>query len=153
VGSTRVPRVQFGVPPNWIGGRTSGVDHASDSGPHPPTVSGATPETTRETRVLPHFLRACIHLSGFSIRTAPVIFYRLNNGCRKRKRVSPRIMTFQFVHAWFLLSSHTRLRLIRFGFQPVAAGPSPNTNSPTAVTPRQTQNVTFLGLTPSLPLP
>jgi hypothetical protein len=26
VGSTRVPRVQFGVPPNWIGGRTTGVD-------------------------------------------------------------------------------------------------------------------------------
>jgi type I restriction-modification system DNA methylase subunit len=23
---TRVPRVQFGVPPNWIGGRTTGVD-------------------------------------------------------------------------------------------------------------------------------
>src|ERR1039458_4989866 len=44
-------------------------------------VSGATPETTRGTRVLPQFLRAFIHLSGFPSRTAPRIFCRKNNGC------------------------------------------------------------------------
>src|ERR1019366_6220028 len=61
--------------------RTTGVDCTSKGGTHPPPVSGGTPETTRGTRVLPHFLRPLIHPSGFSIRTAPGIFCRLNNGC------------------------------------------------------------------------
>ena len=37
-------------------------------------------KTTCGTRVLPHSLRAFVHPSGFSIRTAPGIFCRLNNG-------------------------------------------------------------------------
>ena len=49
----------------------------SKDGPHPPTVSGATPKTTRGTRVLPHFLRAFFHLSSFPIRTPAVIVCRL----------------------------------------------------------------------------
>jgi hypothetical protein len=50
--STRVPRVQFGVPPTC--GRTR--RHTFTSPRHqkrpPSRVSGATPETTRGTRVL-----------------------------------------------------------------------------------------------------
>jgi len=39
---------------------------ASEKGePHPPTVSGVTPETTRGTRVLQQILRVLNHLSGF----------------------------------------------------------------------------------------
>ncbi|MGH7993485.1 MAG: hypothetical protein ACREDQ_08210, partial [Limisphaerales bacterium] len=52
VGSTGLQRVQFGVPPNWIGKRETGVDQINNGASRPPTVSGATPETTRETRVL-----------------------------------------------------------------------------------------------------
>lgn len=49
--STRVSRVQFGVSPNCGGARELVIDRPH----HPerrPRVSGATPETTRETRVL-----------------------------------------------------------------------------------------------------
>jgi hypothetical protein len=52
VGSTRVPRVQFGVPPNCVGVRTTVLDQTNHCCPRPPRVSGATPETTRGTRVL-----------------------------------------------------------------------------------------------------
>jgi hypothetical protein len=45
-GSTRVSRVQFGVPPNCGGGRTSFERRSR-------LVSGATPETARGTRALP----------------------------------------------------------------------------------------------------
>ncbi len=49
--STRVSRVQFGVPPNCgeARGLTLNRSHHPQRRPH---VSGATPETTRETRVL-----------------------------------------------------------------------------------------------------
>jgi hypothetical protein len=52
VGSTRVSRVQFGVPPNCVGARTIGFDQTKDGKLSPQTVSGVTPETTRGTRVL-----------------------------------------------------------------------------------------------------
>jgi hypothetical protein len=48
------------------------------------------------------------------------------------------------------VSSHTRLRLIQFRFQPGRRRPSRNTNSPTAVTPRHTYNVIFPGPFPLL---
>jgi hypothetical protein len=58
VGSTRLRRVQFGVPPNCGGERTIDIDRTNNGKPRPQKVSGATHETTRETRVLPHiFLR------------------------------------------------------------------------------------------------
>lgn len=49
--STRVSRVQFGVSPNCGGARGFALVRTH----HPqrrPCISGATPETTRETRVL-----------------------------------------------------------------------------------------------------
>lgn len=51
--STRVSRVQFGVPPNCGGGRgqTFCITHHQNSYVSP--VSGGTPETTRQRRVLP----------------------------------------------------------------------------------------------------
>jgi NADH-quinone oxidoreductase subunit M len=52
VGSTRVSRVQFGVPPNCVGARTIDFDQMKDGKLSPQTVSGVTPETTRGTRVL-----------------------------------------------------------------------------------------------------
>jgi len=52
VGSTRLRRVQFGVPPNWDGTRAAIIEHTSSGGLRPQAVSGATPETTRGTRVL-----------------------------------------------------------------------------------------------------
>jgi hypothetical protein len=52
VGSTRLRRVQFGVPPNCIGARAMGVDRTNNGALPPRKVSGATPETTRGTRVL-----------------------------------------------------------------------------------------------------
>ena len=55
VGSTRLRRVQSGVPPNCIGSRTTCVKRMADGGLRWQKVSGATPETTRETQVLPHF--------------------------------------------------------------------------------------------------
>ena len=55
VGSTRLRRVQFGVPPNCIGARTICVKRMANGDVRRQQVSGATPETTRETRVLPYF--------------------------------------------------------------------------------------------------
>jgi len=52
VGSTRVSRVQFGVPPNWVGTQVTEIEHTRSSDLRPQAVSGVTPETTRETRVL-----------------------------------------------------------------------------------------------------
>ena len=53
VGSTRVPRVHFGVPPNCVGVRSTVPGRTNDGNQHPLPVSGAAPETTRGTRVLP----------------------------------------------------------------------------------------------------
>jgi hypothetical protein len=55
VGSTRLRRVQFGVPPNCIGARTTCVKQTANGDVRREKVSGATPETTRETRVPPYF--------------------------------------------------------------------------------------------------
>jgi NADH-quinone oxidoreductase subunit M len=52
VGSTRVSRVQVGVPPNCVGARATVLNRLNDGNPCPLQVSGATPETTRGTRVL-----------------------------------------------------------------------------------------------------
>jgi hypothetical protein len=53
LGGTRVARVQFGVAPDCVGVRAlaGGRKIKQKRQPHP--VSGATPETTRVTRVLP----------------------------------------------------------------------------------------------------
>ncbi len=53
VGGTRLRRVQFGVPPNCVGARAIYVARAINDKPRFQKVSGATPETTRGTRV-PH---------------------------------------------------------------------------------------------------
>jgi len=53
VGGTRVSRVQFGVPPNCHGARATEFRRMNNSNLCPSPVSGVTPETTRETRVLP----------------------------------------------------------------------------------------------------
>ena len=53
VGSTRVSRVQFGVPPNCVGMRTIGFDQTKAGKLSSQAVSGVTPETTRGTRVPP----------------------------------------------------------------------------------------------------
>jgi hypothetical protein len=55
VGSTRLWRVQFGVPPNCIGAQTACTSWMDNGNVRWQQVSGATPETTRETRVPPHF--------------------------------------------------------------------------------------------------
>ena len=55
VGSTRLRRVQFGVPPNCHGARPAVGCWTINSSLRRQSVSGATPETTRETRVLPYF--------------------------------------------------------------------------------------------------
>ena len=61
VGSTRLRRVQFGVPPNCHGRRTIDINRMNNGDLRSQKVSGATPETTRETRVLPHiFPRLCV---------------------------------------------------------------------------------------------
>jgi hypothetical protein len=61
VGSTRLRRVQFGVPPNCCGRRTIDIDQTNNGKLRSQKVSGTTPETTRETRVLPHiFPRLCV---------------------------------------------------------------------------------------------
>ena len=57
VGSTRLRRVQFGVPPNCHGAYAIGSAGADSGNLHWQTVSGATPETTRETRVPPKSIR------------------------------------------------------------------------------------------------
>jgi hypothetical protein len=53
--STRLRRVQFGVPPNCIGGRATVLNRTNHGILRPLRISGVTPETTRETRVLHHF--------------------------------------------------------------------------------------------------
>jgi hypothetical protein len=64
--STRLRRVQFGVPPNCHDAYTIGFTRVNGGNLYWQTVSGATPETTRETRVLHNnysmssFLRAFI---------------------------------------------------------------------------------------------
>jgi hypothetical protein len=50
--STRLRRVQFGVPPNCHGARAIGFVQVNSGNQPWQTVSGATSETTRETRVL-----------------------------------------------------------------------------------------------------
>ena len=50
--STRVSRVQFGVPPNCGRARGLALIRTQHQQHHPSPVSGGTPETTRETRVL-----------------------------------------------------------------------------------------------------
>lgn len=52
-GSTRVSRVQFGVPPNCGGVRNLALIRTHCQQRRVPSVSGATPETTRRRRVLP----------------------------------------------------------------------------------------------------
>ncbi|MGO8836550.1 MAG: complex I subunit 4 family protein [Limisphaerales bacterium] len=52
VGGARLRRAQFGVPPNCIDGRAVGLDQMKNSELSLQAVSGVTPETTRETRVL-----------------------------------------------------------------------------------------------------
>ena len=52
LGSTRVPRVQFGVPPNCSETRHLAFTCSRYSMRRLSPVSGGTPETTRETRVL-----------------------------------------------------------------------------------------------------
>jgi hypothetical protein len=47
VGSTRLRRVQFGVPPNCVGKRTMEITWTNEGKLCPQTVSGVTPETTR----------------------------------------------------------------------------------------------------------
>lgn len=60
-GSTRVSRVQFGVPPNCgaTGRQTSARSRHQQRRRAP--VSGDTPETTRETRVLQLRNEGCRH--------------------------------------------------------------------------------------------
>lgn len=53
IGSTRLRRVQFGVPPNCLGMCATAFDQTTNGIPRSHPVSGVTPETTRETRVLP----------------------------------------------------------------------------------------------------
>jgi hypothetical protein len=61
VGSTRLRRVQFGVPPNCCREHTIDIDRTNSGKQCSQKVSGATPEITRETRVLPHiFPRLCV---------------------------------------------------------------------------------------------
>ena len=55
VGGTRVPRVQFGVSPNCGGTCPTALEPKKDGKLDAQTVPGATPETTRETRVLHNF--------------------------------------------------------------------------------------------------
>jgi hypothetical protein len=52
--STRLRRVQFGVSPNCGSVRSTALDGTNHDKLRSFQVSGATPETTRETRVLQH---------------------------------------------------------------------------------------------------
>ena len=54
--STRLRRVQFGVPPNCGKMRAAVLVRTDHDKLRPFQVSGETPQTTRETRVLQHFL-------------------------------------------------------------------------------------------------
>ena len=58
VGGTRLRRVQSGVPPNCRGEHTIDIDRTNNGKLRSHKVSGATPETTRETRVPPHVFSA-----------------------------------------------------------------------------------------------
>jgi len=59
--STRLRRVQFGVPPNCRVARTQAVRSTEIVCRGWQAVSGVTPETTRGTRVLHNFsLRLCV---------------------------------------------------------------------------------------------
>ncbi len=58
VGGTRLRRVQFGVPPNCCRKHTIDIDRTNNNKLRSQTVSGVTPETTRETRVLPNLFSA-----------------------------------------------------------------------------------------------
>jgi len=59
VGSTRLRRVQLGVPPNYVGICVIDFNQTKDGKPDSQAVSGVTPKTTRETRVLHNiFVRA-----------------------------------------------------------------------------------------------
>ena len=53
--STRRWRVQFGVPPKCVDARVIAIGRTKNRTLPPRMVSGATPETTRGTRVLPTF--------------------------------------------------------------------------------------------------
>ncbi len=53
VGSTRLRRVQFGIPPNCVGARAIYVARTINDKPCLQKVSGVMPETTRGTRVPP----------------------------------------------------------------------------------------------------
>jgi len=53
VGSTRLRRVQFGLPPNCHGARGLAFCRPHVCGVCASSVSGVTPETTRRRRVLP----------------------------------------------------------------------------------------------------
>jgi hypothetical protein len=55
VGSTRLWRVQFGVPPNCGGVDATILGLSNGWSVYSAQVSGATPETTRVTRVLPTY--------------------------------------------------------------------------------------------------
>jgi hypothetical protein len=65
VGSTRLRRVQFGVPPNCVGVHTIDFDQTKAGKPSPQAVSGVTPETTCGTRVL-HNISVRV-LAGYTI--------------------------------------------------------------------------------------
>jgi hypothetical protein len=62
--ATRLRRVQFGVPPNCHGKRSHIMALINNSKFCPCPVSGATPETTRETRVPPQ--NPTVHSQLFS---------------------------------------------------------------------------------------
>ena len=62
VGGTRLRRVQFGVPPNCRRVSTIGVNRMNNGKLYSQMVSGVTPETTRETRVLPYISLCTIAL-------------------------------------------------------------------------------------------
>ena len=53
MGGTRVARVQFGVAPNCVGTRALAGWRRTNNKLRPPTVSGATPDTTLAARVRP----------------------------------------------------------------------------------------------------
>jgi hypothetical protein len=59
-GSTRVSRVQFGVAPNCVGALGQTFDRTRNQKRRVAPVSGGTPETARETRVLPTAIENCL---------------------------------------------------------------------------------------------